>query len=334
MAIDTVSSADPPSSSGTAIPRRPSSPRCETTSRGNRSSLSHSWAWGFTSRMQNSRTMATSLRWLSVGSKFIKKPSPSPRKGKRVLYPRAPRLRRESAAEGPDCRTRENRAADRDVWNEDLPVKPCRLCVIASGVEVQEAEGGDVVDHRGTRCRRRDPGGRAREGERGEDPEPVLRRPDPGEKEEDEHHRGDRRADAQAAPREHEDEKADEYRRGEHPARERNRIALAGSEERVERRLVVAARVVLEEPEPVAAGEDGEGRVDESGDSQGKGGGADRAPRVLADEERAQGDCGKHLRTGAHRERRGAGETSLREPPGDAEHHGEDREQIPVEPCV
>src|SRR4051812_39118473 len=326
MAIDTVSSADPPSSSGTAIPRRPSSPSCETTSRGNRSSLSHSWARGFTSRMQKSRTMATSLRWPSVGSKFIKKPSPSPRKGKRVLYPRAPRLRRESAAEAPDCRTREDRAADRDVWNEDLPVKPCRLCVIARDGEVQEAEGGDVVDHRGTRCRGRDPRRRPCEREHGEDPEPILRRPDAGEEEEHEHDRGDWSPDAQPAARKREHQEADENGGGEKATRERDCVALARAEQRVERRLVVAPRVVLEEPEPVAAGEDGERCVDKSGDREGEGGRRDRAARLFADEERAEGEPGKHFRAGAYRKRCSSRKAPLPEPPDDPESHWKDRE--------
>ena len=89
MAIETASRADPPSSSGTAIPRRPSSPSSETTSRGNRSSRSHSCACGLTSRRQKSRTIATSFRWLSVGSKFIKKRSGLP-DGKTGSYTRGP----------------------------------------------------------------------------------------------------------------------------------------------------------------------------------------------------------------------------------------------------
>src|SRR5438105_1621142 len=69
QATDSVSSAEPPSSSGTLIPSRPSSPMCSTTSLGKRSSRSHSCACGFTSRTQKSRTVATSLRWLSFSSK-------------------------------------------------------------------------------------------------------------------------------------------------------------------------------------------------------------------------------------------------------------------------
>src|SRR5882672_4257540 len=69
QATESVSSSDPPSSSGTVMPRRPSSPRCPTTSRGKRSSRSHSCACGFTSRTQKSRTIPTSLRWLSFSSK-------------------------------------------------------------------------------------------------------------------------------------------------------------------------------------------------------------------------------------------------------------------------
>ena len=70
-AILKVSSSAPPRSSGTVMPSRPSSPRCETTSRGKRSSRSHSIACGFTSRTQKSRTIETSLRWLSESSKSI-----------------------------------------------------------------------------------------------------------------------------------------------------------------------------------------------------------------------------------------------------------------------
>ena len=44
IAMLMVSSWDPPSSSGTAMPSRPSSPSCATVSRGNRSSRSHSEA--------------------------------------------------------------------------------------------------------------------------------------------------------------------------------------------------------------------------------------------------------------------------------------------------
>src|SRR5882724_3159103 len=75
QATESVSSSDPPSSSGTVIPRRPSSPSCPTTSRGKRSSRSHSCACGFTSRTQKSRTIPTSLRWLSFSSKSKSSPS-------------------------------------------------------------------------------------------------------------------------------------------------------------------------------------------------------------------------------------------------------------------
>ena len=78
IAMETVSSCEPPSSSGTAMPRRPRSPRCATVSRGNRSSRSHAKACGFTSRTQKSRTMATSFRWLSFASNCIPSPYPIP----------------------------------------------------------------------------------------------------------------------------------------------------------------------------------------------------------------------------------------------------------------
>src|ERR1700694_588779 len=75
QATENVSRADPPNSSGTVIPSSPSSPSCATTSRGNRSSRSHSCACGFTSRTQKSRTIPTSLRWLSFSWKSKKSPS-------------------------------------------------------------------------------------------------------------------------------------------------------------------------------------------------------------------------------------------------------------------
>src|SRR5438128_10209526 len=96
----TVSSCEPPSSSGTAMPRSPSSPRCATTSRGNCSLRSHSAACGFTSRTQKSLTISTSLRWLSVGSNSIISPECSVSPAAPQIHPK--RSARNSSTTGLD----------------------------------------------------------------------------------------------------------------------------------------------------------------------------------------------------------------------------------------
>ena len=70
-AYETAPAAAPPYASGTLTARSPSSPSPFKSSRGKRSCLSMSAAWGAITRVAKSRAVCWTSRWVSVSSRCM-----------------------------------------------------------------------------------------------------------------------------------------------------------------------------------------------------------------------------------------------------------------------